>query len=170
VKNVCLNNLALTQAIKESDIVIHPELLSSMSYCLMKSGQLVRAKMDQILEKFELISPQLGVLIVIRSSPSINQLQLGEQLGIDKATMVKLIDSLEKKNLVERLTDPKDRRAKLINITKEGIKFCERMIKERSKIEEEFLKPFPKKDQELIKRLIPQLLISFHSVSKSSKK
>jgi DNA-binding MarR family transcriptional regulator len=166
MKDVCQSKI-YTKSMHDEKVVIHPELLSSLSYCLMKSGQMVRSKMDEILHEYNLITPQLGILIIINNSKSINQLQLGEQLGIDKATMVKLIDSLEKNKLVERTVDLNDRRAKLIKITNIGTKFTKKMILERISIEEEFLKSFSKKDNEMIRKLLPQILTSFYHVSKS---
>lgn len=160
---LCLNQ-PIDKAIIKENILVHHDLLSSMSYCLMKSGQIIRSHMDEVLSPYDLVTPHLGILIIVKKSAPINQIQLGEQLGIDKATMVKLIDALEKKNFLERIIDPNDRRVRHIKITKEGEKFANQMIKKRIKIENKFLSPFPKKDQELIKDLLPKLLVAFNSI------
>jgi MarR family transcriptional regulator for hemolysin len=49
-----------------------------------------------------------------------NQAQLAKQLGVDRTVMVYLVDDLVKAGLVERVTDPADRRSKLIRATPAG--------------------------------------------------
>jgi DNA-binding MarR family transcriptional regulator len=49
-----------------------------------------------------------------------NQAELAKQLGVDRTVMVYLVDDLVKAGLVERVTDPADRRSKLIRATAAG--------------------------------------------------
>lgn len=165
-KNTCLNKVQLTEAIKSEDIFVHPVLLDSLSYCLVKSGQIIRSCIDELLEDYNLVAPHLSVLILLINVGEINQLSLGEMMGIDKATMVKLIDALENQTLVERIVDKNDRRAKIIKVTKKGHKFAEKMTNERKKIENELLSDFSKADIESMKRLLPQMLISLKNKTK----
>ena len=48
------------------------------------------------------------------------QTELSALLGMDRSDMVRLIDSLESANLVERTRDSKDRRRQLIALTETG--------------------------------------------------
>ena len=166
IKNTCLNKVQLTQAVKSEDIFVHPVLLDSLSYCLVKSGQIIRSCIDELLEDYNLLAPHLSILILLINVGEINQLSLGEMMGIDKATMVKLIDALESQGLVERIIDQKDRRAKLINVTKKGLKFADKMTIERKKIEAELLSDFSKSDIESMKRILPQMLITLKNKTK----
>lgn len=149
-----------------NDIQLHPDLLSSMSYCLVKSGQILRSRMDEIMAEHQLLTPHLGLLIILSNSQLINQLKLGETIGIDKATMVKLIDDLEICGFVTREIDHKDRRAKLISITKNGQKFTTKMVKIRIEIENEFLAPFNKVERDTIRKILPLILNSFYATSR----
>jgi MarR family transcriptional regulator, lower aerobic nicotinate degradation pathway regulator len=66
------------------------------------------------------LSVQLcGVLNRLAAGP-ISQHELGDQLGIDRTTMVELIDDLEKQGAVERRRNPTDRRAYLLSLTSRG--------------------------------------------------
>jgi DNA-binding MarR family transcriptional regulator len=49
-----------------------------------------------------------------------NQAELAKQLGVDRTVMVYLVDDLVTAGLVERITDPADRRSKLIRATPAG--------------------------------------------------
>ena len=50
-----------------------------------------------------------------------SQRQLSELLTIDPSDMVRLIDSLEEDNLLQRVRSTEDRRKQLITITPDGI-------------------------------------------------
>jgi DNA-binding MarR family transcriptional regulator len=66
------------------------------------------------------LSVQLcGVLIRLAAGP-ISQHDLGDQLGIDRTTMVELIDDLEKKGAVVRRRNPTDRRSYALSLTPKG--------------------------------------------------
>lgn len=51
---------------------------------------------------------------------------MAELLGVDRTTMVALVDTLQSKGLVERGRQPDDRRKNVLGLTKEG-----RDLKER---------------------------------------
>lgn len=66
------------------------------------------------------LSVQLcGVLNRLAAGP-ISQHDLGDQLGIDRTTMVELIDDLEKKGAVIRRRNPADRRSYALSLTPSG--------------------------------------------------
>ena len=60
-----------------------------------------------------------GVLNLLAAGP-ISQHDLGASLGIDKTTMVELIDDLEQQGAVVRRKNPRDRRSYALNLTPKG--------------------------------------------------
>ena len=60
------------------------------------------------------------VLEAIADGGDMAQTELSALLGMDRSDMVRLIDSLESANLVERTRDSKDRRRQLIALTETG--------------------------------------------------
>lgn len=60
-----------------------------------------------------------GVLNLLAEGP-ISQQTLGEQLGIDRTTVVELIDDLEAKGAVVRRRRPDDRRSYALSLTPSG--------------------------------------------------
>ena len=65
---------------------------------------------------------QFGVLALIDANPGLSQTRLGEILGIDRSTVVGVIDKLETRGLVERAPHPKDRRAHALQLSPAGTK------------------------------------------------
>lgn len=60
-----------------------------------------------------------GVLNLLAEGP-ISQQALGEQLGIDRTTVVELIDGLEGQGVVVRVRNAADRRSYSLNLTPRG--------------------------------------------------
>jgi DNA-binding MarR family transcriptional regulator len=49
------------------------------------------------------LSPgRVGILLLIEANPGVNQSRLAREVGLDRSTMVGLVDSLEDKGLIER--------------------------------------------------------------------
>jgi len=67
------------------------------------------------------ISPgQLGVLLLVEANPGMNQTRIGKAIGIDRSTLVSIIDSLEKRQLIRREPSPTDRRSHALYLTASG--------------------------------------------------
>src|SRR5207245_6964423 len=60
-----------------------------------------------------------GVLNLLAEGPT-SQQALGEQLGIDRTTIVELIDELEQQGVVVRRRNPSDRRSYALSLTTKG--------------------------------------------------
>jgi DNA-binding MarR family transcriptional regulator len=84
----------------------------------------------------ELTPGQFGVLTVIDANPGLSQTQLGGALGIDRSTVVAVIDRLEQRQLVLRHTAPHDRRSHALHLSAEGKATLARLI-ERVRIHEQ---------------------------------
>ncbi len=72
----------------------------------------------------ELTRPQLVMLIILLKNNEQPQPQnsLAFLTNRDKASLARLINTMEKKNLVERFSDEKDKRVKLVKLTENGRK------------------------------------------------
>ena len=67
------------------------------------------------------VSPgQLGVLLLVQANPGSNQTRIGRALGIDRSTLVSIVDTLEARGLVRREPSPTDRRSHALMLSAEG--------------------------------------------------
>ena len=64
---------------------------------------------------------QYLVLDILWEKQSLSQQNIADIIQKDKNSVTKIIDSLEKKNFVNRVVDTKDRRINKIELTKEGL-------------------------------------------------
>lgn len=86
-------------------------LTRSLGFLLGDVSRLIRMRFDARAEELGLTRAQWRVLAQLRRREGINQSALAELLEIEPITLVRHIDRLVGKELVERRPDPKDRRA-----------------------------------------------------------
>lgn len=86
------------------------------------------------------LTPALFALLnVIGAREGANQQELGSALGIDRSTMVSLIDELESAGLARRRPSATDRRARQISITPKGTRLLRKARELISQVEAEIL-------------------------------
>lgn len=72
------------------------------------------------LDQNEISVEQLSLLIALWNKEGISQQDLGEYVDKDRPSITRLLDNMEKNNLVVRITNEMDRRVRLIYLTKKG--------------------------------------------------
>lgn len=77
---------------------------------------------------FDITPGQFGVLLLISENPGLSQSDLGAALGIDRSTMVAVIDRLESRQLVIRAPSPTDRRSYALRLSDEGSALLKQVI------------------------------------------
>jgi MarR family transcriptional regulator, transcriptional regulator for hemolysin len=92
-----------------------------------------------VLRSLGLTPALFGLLNVIGGREGAIQQELGSAMGIDRTTMVSLIDQLESAGLAKRRPSPTDRRAREIAITPKGRRLLQRARRMISEVENEVL-------------------------------
>ena len=75
----------------------------------------------ETLKRFELRPVDLSALLLIEAHPGLRQHVIGDRLKIARPNVVALVDSLAKRELVERIVDASDRRANQLQLTPAGV-------------------------------------------------
>jgi MarR family transcriptional regulator for hemolysin len=71
----------------------------------------------------------MEALGTILNSPKLSaQVDVARRLRIEGPTLTRMLDSLERDGLVERMPDPNDRRTKLLQITPQGEEVLEKIF------------------------------------------
>lgn len=86
--------------------------------------------------------------------------ELAETLGLDPSSLVRIIDQLVSSGIVERLEDPQDRRAKILNLTEEGGKTIAQVERALIAFRNGLLKDVPITDIEACVRVLSTLRLS----------
>jgi DNA-binding MarR family transcriptional regulator len=94
-----------------------PDLLG---YNLRKAQVAVAQRFQDAVAPHDITSGQYGVLTIIRENEGLSQSDLGAAVGIDRSTMVAVIDRLETRGLVVRAPSPNDRRSYALRLSDLG--------------------------------------------------
>lgn len=90
------------------------------AFLLAQLGAHAAGRFGERLVAIGLSPPDAGLMRKIGSDPGISQQALAEHLGVMPSRMVALIDNLEQKRLVERVSSPDDRRTYALRLTPRG--------------------------------------------------
>lgn len=88
------------------------DLDSNVGFLVSDAHRLVTAVVDQEMSSLGLTRSQLRVLLFLSRADGCTQVELAEKLEIGKVSMGGLLERLEEKGLLERKSNPQDRRAK----------------------------------------------------------
>jgi DNA-binding MarR family transcriptional regulator len=72
------------------------------------------------LEAVDIRPTQYSVMTVIGANPGLSQMAVAKRLGIERARVVHLLDSLEHRDLVSRIQSATDRRSHALHLTARG--------------------------------------------------
>ena len=103
----------------EIDYGVLPTLIG---YNLRRAQLKVFQNFQSTMSPFDLTPGQFGVLTLINENEGLSQSDLGTALGIDRSTMVAVIDRLEGRDLVVRGPSPSDRRSYALRLSAHGKK------------------------------------------------
>jgi DNA-binding MarR family transcriptional regulator len=119
-----------------------PEALASRLGFLLKHAQLRLADASaRALAPFGVDGRELAILAVLAAEYPLSQLEAAGRLGVDRTTMVTLVDALEDKGLVERHRSPEDRRKNIVQLTATGQDRLREAERAREEMERRFLAP-----------------------------
>jgi len=128
-----------------------PELAGRLGY-LLKHAQLGLAELTSAaLEPYGLTGRELAVLTVLASGEPASQQQAAQRLGVDRTTMVALVDVLEDAGLVQRRADAEDRRRNVVELTDKGRGRLHQASMAAQEAERRFLAPLSRKDAQRLK-------------------
>ena len=100
----------------------------------------------------------VGALTVLDAEGPLSQRRLAERQGIDRTTMVAVVDELERLGAVERRKDPGDRRANALHLTPAGRRLLGEARAAVAGAEEAFLAPLPEAERRRLRRALRSLI------------
>lgn len=97
-----------------------PDVDSEITWLLHRAAQRLRSMTGDQAERHGLQLRDYIVLSALHKSPGLTQIELGRALGLDKTTLMSQLDGLERRGLVIRRHDSRDRRTRVPEITPAG--------------------------------------------------
>ena len=91
--------------------------MEELLFEINETARAVRRLFDQRASAMGVTRAQWRVLARLKREPGLRQVELAERLDMEPITLCRIVDRLEEAGLVERKTDPSDRRAWLLELT-----------------------------------------------------
>lgn len=99
------------------------------------------------------------VLVEVASGPPRSQLALAGAVPVDKTKLVGILDELESAGLVNRLPDPRDRRARLVEPTAAGRATLAEATSEIRSVENELLVDLDENEQDAFLQVLQRVVV-----------
>ncbi|MDY6932891.1 MAG: MarR family transcriptional regulator [Spirochaetota bacterium] len=106
----------------ENNIHLLDEQTQRLRYLIREMHDCCQDRMLYESNKFNLPQSELRCLMLFKGEKNLTAKEIAHKMDVAKSRVTKIITSLLKKGLVERIDDPKDGRIKLISITTKGEK------------------------------------------------
>ena len=107
-----------------------------------------------LLDKHGITMWEYAVMLRLRGAPAATQLRLAQTIHYDKTRLIALLDGLEQRGLVERGQAHTDRRARTVELTREGRAKVGAIQREIHRMEDKLLAPEQLSE---LQRLLDQL-------------
>lgn len=101
------------------------ELEQCINFVLTKAQRNIHQLFKAELAPFGVTPGQYAVLRCLWDEDAQTARKLAERLALDGSTITGILDRMEHKGLIVKLTDPKDRRAMQVTLTEQGRKLEE---------------------------------------------
>lgn len=117
----------------------------------------LRALFDARVRERGMTLPRTRALFAISRRDGLNQRELAGELELETPTVVRLLNSMEAQNMIERRADEADRRAKLVYLTESGKLLADDIESMAADLRQQVLGDIPEADLEVTLRVVRQM-------------
>lgn len=100
----------------------------------------------------------VAVASIARNEQPLSQAELAQELGVESATVVPLINKLVEARLVERVLTERDKRKRLLVATPKGLELYHQVKAVADELREEILTVITPEEQEITRNVLTRLL------------
>lgn len=135
-----------------------PDVSRRLGY-LLKHAQTRMAQLyAEALVPFDVDARELGVLLLLSGHEPASQQHAAQRLGVDRTTMVTLLDTLQGKGLVSRRPDDQDRRRNVVELTDAGQALLGQAMRASDDAERALLTPLTPPDAQHLRAALKQIV------------
>ncbi len=98
------------------------------------------------------------ILTIYENQETLCQKHLEQFVSCNKSTLSSILDTMEKKNLIKRVSDCADTRKKVIVLTKSAKSFIEKIKEDKTMVENEMLQGIEKEELKLFTATLNKML------------
>jgi DNA-binding MarR family transcriptional regulator len=129
----------------------------TVGFNLSSLGYAVSRRFRQTLAPLDLEPREFSLLRAVAAAEGQSQQAIGEALQIPASRMVAFVDALEARHLLERRTNPQDRRARALHLTPDGHQLLSSAMNAAIGLEQELCAAFSAKERDLLLDLLQRV-------------
>lgn len=126
----------------------------SFGFAIADLARVLKQQFYGNIDSGELTHAQSRALVVIAKHQGVRQVDLADMLDVKPITFARLVDQLAALNLVERRTDPDDRRAYRIYLTDTAMPFLSQIRAAADRVTSKALAGFSKEEEQQLVTLL----------------
>lgn len=134
------------------------EMCDTLGFAIAQLCKAHRNRIDLVLNKHGLHVGQEMILVRLWQSEGLTQSQLAEQMCVEPPTVTKMLQRLEREDLVERRADREDARVSRVFLTKRGRELQEPVFSSWAEVEAQTVAGLTVEERLLARRLILKIL------------
>ncbi|KEZ85516.1 MarR family transcriptional regulator [Clostridium sulfidigenes] len=134
------------------------DLDDCIAFITNKSAKKLADEFNRRLQENGTTRVQWIALFYIGKAGEISQKELSDYMDIKESSMVRLIDRMEKEELVERRKDSEDRRITKIILTDKGKFLKEELMPRGQEFQDDVLKGISKENLEIFKEVLQRMI------------
>ncbi len=123
----------------------------------MKTARAIRQAYETRLAPLELNLSQASLLGFLNDSGPLTQTQIAGSLGLGRAATGSIVDALERRGLVERRPNPRDRRVWLVAATPAGAELAEPVLEIDRALRGDLRAGITRRERQLLAELLVRL-------------
>lgn len=135
-----------------------PSVDSEITWLVHRAAHRLRSVTGERAEEHGLQLRDYIILSALHLTPNLTQVEVGKTLGLDKTTLMSQLDRLEQRHLVVRRNDPRDRRARIPEITEAGEAVRAEVAADCAEVEEVVLSNFTQDQVRLFRRMLFEII------------
>lgn len=137
-----------------------------IAFITNKHNKEITEQFTQRLQNHNITRVQWTALYYIGDNEGITQKHLAQILDSNESSIVRLIDRMEKENIVRREKDPSDRRITKLFLTEDGMKKIQELLPIGEKFSRDCIKDISEEDLETFKRVLNKMVKNLNNCSK----
>ena len=107
----------------------------------------------------EQVTPiQWGILTIVKSRPGVGQVELADELGLDRSNVANVVDRLTRRGVLKQTVSKQDRRKRSIAITPKGVALMARFQPKAERAQRRLLEVLSKEERQQFMSLLSRLV------------
>ena len=128
-------------------------------------NNMLDSKANRDFRKWDLTCSQHAIIVYLFDHQSVETTQrdLEETFSLKNPTVTGLLNLLEKKGMIQRVTNPKDRRSNIIKLTEKSLALEKQLTASRKMAEDAILKGFTPDEKQQLESFMRRLMNNIQS-------